>query len=520
MGQVLAVLLVEDREEDAELIRRCLIRGGYEPQITRVETDGELRGALAAGRWDVILSEYTLPGFNCQGALDALRATGLDIPFIALSGTVSEETILTLLHAGAGDYVMKDHMARLPSAVERGIREAEGRRHRKRLESQLQQAMKMEAIGRLAGGVAHDFNNLLTVIGGCAQLALLDDNPARAGLEEILLAADRASGLTRQLLAFSRQQALEPRVFDINQLVRDMEKLLRRLIGEDIQVASRIAGTPLPVKADPGQIEQVVLNLAINSRDAVRTGGKITLSTFPRLLDGSAATLYGLPAGDYCGISVGDNGSGIPPDAMPHIFEPFFTTKAEGAGTGLGLASAYGIVQQSGGAIQAQSEEGVGTTMTMLLPASTSQSESLLSPAVQVPGSGTEKLLIAEDDNTVLRLVSRSLAASGFQVIEAHSGEDALERLHAQGPAGVDALITDVVMPGMSGPVLATRAAELLPRLKVLFMSGYTEDVIRHHGVSRENVAYLQKPFAPSELVRKVRQLLEPEKKGTMTGKV
>jgi two-component system, cell cycle sensor histidine kinase and response regulator CckA len=520
MGQTLAVLLVEDREDDADLIRRCLIRGGYDPQITRVETEGEFRGALAASRWDVILSEYTLADFNCQGALEALRSSEADIPFIALSGTVSEETILTLLHSGAGDYVMKNNMARLPSAVDRAIRETEGRRHRERLENQLQQAMKMEAIGRLAGGVAHDFNNLLTVIAGCAQLALLEDNPARSVLEEILLAADRASGLTRQLLAFSRQQSLEPQVFDINKLVRVMEKLLRRLIGEDILVVSRIAETPLSVKADPGQLEQVLLNLAINSRDAMPTGGKIILSTFRQRLDGSSATLQGLPAGDYCGISVSDNGTGISAEALPHIFEPFFTTKSEGTGTGLGLATAYGIVQQSCGAIHAQSEEGMGTTMTVLLPSSAVHAAALVSPAVETPDSGTETILIAEDDDTVLRLVSRSLSASGFQVIEADSGEAALERLHAQGPAGVDALITDVVMPGISGTVLAARATELLPQLKVLFMSGYTEDVIRHHGVLRENVAYLQKPFAPSELVRKIRQLLDPEKKTAMIGKV
>ena len=204
---------------------------------------------------------------------------------------------------------MKDNLARLPSAIDREIREAEGGRQRKRLEAQLQQAMKMEAIGRLAGGVAHDFNNLLTVIAGFAQLALLDDNPARAGLEQILLAAERASGLTRQLLAFSRQQALEPRVFDLNQLVRDMEKMLSRLIGEDIEVATQISEEPLRVKADPGQIEQVLLNLAVNSRDAMPSG-KLVLSTDSRRLEGAEAVLQGVPDNDYCTISVSDSGDG------------------------------------------------------------------------------------------------------------------------------------------------------------------------------------------------------------------
>jgi signal transduction histidine kinase len=525
MRQALAVLLVVDGDDDAELIRRCLIRGGYDPVITRVETESEMRAALEAGAFDVILGDVVLgdvvlsgnnpPRFDCLGAVKELRATGLDIPFIAIFGTsetTSEEGVLTLLRAGAGDYVTKDNLERLPASIDREIRESEGRRHRKRLENQLRQAMKMEAIGRLAGGVAHDFTNLLTVISGFAELALIEENPARAALEEILLAAERASALTRQLLTFSRQQELELSVFDINQLVRNMDKMLRRLIGEDIEVATRIAEEPLTVKADPGQIEQVVLNLAINSRDAMPTGGSLTLSTFTRRLDGPAATMHGLAPGQYCAVSVSDDGSGIHADALPHIFEPFFTTKSVGTGTGLGLATAYGIVHQSGGAIQVQSEEGAGTTMTVLLPAIGCEAEALPPAADDSTARGTEKLLVAEDDDTVLRLVSRSLTASGFRVIEANSGEKALELLHAQGPAGVDALITDVVMPGMSGPVLVARAAELLPKLKILFMSGYTEEVIRHHGISRENVAFLQKPFAPSELVRKVRHLLDTEK--------
>ena len=250
MGQPLQVLLVEDREDDAILIARSLSRAGYEPCVKRIETESAMREALASGTWDIILSDYILPRFSCESALRVLRESGLEIPFIALSGTVNEETILTLIRAGAGDYVMKDNLARLPSSVQREIREVEGRRQRKRLEAQLQQAMKMEAIGRLAGGVAHDFNNLLTVITGFAQLALLDDNPARVGLEQIMLAAERASGLTRQLLAFSRQQALEPRIFDINRLVREMEKMLRRLIGEDIEVTTRISNEALTVKAN------------------------------------------------------------------------------------------------------------------------------------------------------------------------------------------------------------------------------------------------------------------------------
>jgi signal transduction histidine kinase/ActR/RegA family two-component response regulator len=509
MGAALRVLLVEDHQDDADLISHTLKRANYDARVTRVDTEAQFRAALASGAWDVILSDYSLPGFRCEDALRIARESDGNTPFIALSGAVDEETILNLLRAGAGDYVMKGNLARLPSAVEREIRNAEGRSQRQRLEAQLQQAMKMEAVGRLAGGVAHDFNNLLTVITGFAQLALLDDNPARAGLEQILLAAERASGLTRQLLAFSRQQALEPRVFDLNRLVGDMEKMLRRLIGEDIEVVTDVSEGPLNVKADPGQIEQVVLNLAVNSRDAMPRGGELRLKTSRQRMDGEAAVAHGLAEHEYCVISVSDNGAGIPASAMPHIFEPFFTTKPEGQGTGLGLSTVYGIVKQSGGAIHAHSEPDTGTTMTVFLPAATEAAEDTPFCEGASVGSGQETILVAEDEANVLDLVCKCLAARGFAVLAASSAEAALEALHARGPLGVDLLITDVVMPHIAGPVLASRASELLPNLRVLFMSGYTEDVISHYGISRRNAAFLQKPFAPTELVRKVRQLLD-----------
>jgi two-component system cell cycle sensor histidine kinase/response regulator CckA len=512
MSNSLKVLLIEDRDDDALLIARHLSRAGYDLLIHRVETEEALRDALTTGSWDVILSDYVLPRLNCEKALEILQASGLDIPFIALSGTVNEETILSLVRAGARDYVMKDNLARLPSAVDRELREAEGRRQRKRLEAQLQQATKMEAIGRLAGGVAHDFNNLLTVITGFAQLALLDENPAREGLEQILQAAERAAGLTRQLLAFSRQQALEARIFDLNQLVRDMETMLRRLIGEDIQIITRISEHSLPVKADPGQMERVVLNLAVNARDAMPEGGKLILSTSSRRLDGATAMLHGLEDNEYCVISVSDNGMGIPAHVLPHIFEPFFTTKPEGSGTGLGLSTVYGIVQQSGGAIHAYSEAGTGTTMTVFLPSSDKTSEAVKASRSIALATGDETILVAEDDPAVLNLVSESLAARGFKVLQASSGDRALEILRETAPGSVDLLITDVVMPGMPGPVLASRASEILPNLRILFMSGYTEDVIQHHGLSSGLATFLQKPFAPSELVRKVRQLLDTSK--------
>ena len=518
MKRLLDVLLIEDREDDAILISRCLSRAGYEPNMLRVDTEQGMRDALAARKWDVVLSDYSLPQFDCPHALRVLIETGLDIPFIALSGTVNEEAILNLVRSGARDYVMKDNLARLPSAIDRELREAEGRRERRRLEAQLSQAMKMEAIGRLAGGVAHDFNNLLTVITGFAELALLEDNPARAGIEQILHAAERAAGLTRQLLAFSRQQAMEPRIFDLNDLVRDMEKMLRRLIGEDIQVGVRLADAPMMVRADPGQIEQVVLNLAINSRDAMPLGGRLIISTASRRLEGSHAKAYGVPDGQYCAISISDNGVGIPPEVLPHIFEPFYTTKPADKGTGLGLSTVYGIVQQSGGAIQPYSEKDLGTTMTVFLPAAGAAEENAPESRELGRMSGTETVLVAEDDPNVLNLISESLAAHGFEVVVAQNGDAALEKIQNR-EHPIQILITDVVMPGISGRSLALRAAESIPDLKVLFMSGYTEEVIQHHGISSSNVAFIQKPFAPGDLVRKVRQLLDGERCRTLTAR-
>jgi two-component system cell cycle sensor histidine kinase/response regulator CckA len=512
MASSINILLVEDREDDAILIARTLSRAGYEPKITRVETEEAMRDALANNKWDIILSDYMLPRFSCHRALQTLQETGLDIPFISISGTVSEETILTALRAGARDYVMKDNLGRLPSAIGREILEAEGRRQRRQLEEQLQQARKMEAIGRLAGGVAHDFNNLLTVISGFAQLALLEDNPARAGLEQILLASERAAQLTRQLLAFSRQQTLAPRVFDLNRLISEMEQMLIRLIGANIEVSTRLGEGAMDVKADPSQVEQVVLNLAINARDAMPAGGKLILSTSHRFMEGPAAEVHGLCPGEYCVISVSDTGVGIPAAVLPHIFEPFFTTKPEGKGTGLGLATVYGVVQQSGGAIHAYSEPDFGTTVIVFLPRSDAASAPNKLPFREALATGTESVLVAEDDPNVLQLVANSLAACGFKVLTAASAEKAVELLQNLGPGGVDLLITDVVMPGMPGPTFARKAEALIPGVRVLFMSGYNLEAISHHGFSVEDTEFIQKPFAPGDLVRKVRRLLDTPK--------
>ena len=458
MGQPLEVLLVEDREDDEILIARCLTRAGYDPHIRRVETEAAMREALLSRIPEIILSDYVLPRFSCEGALRVLRESGLEIPFIALSGTVNEETILTLVRAGAGDYVMKDNLARLPSSVQREIREAEGRRQRKRLEAQLQQAMKMEAIGRLAGGVAHDFNNLLTVITGFAQLALLDDNPARVGLEQIMLAAERASGLTRQLLAFSRQQALEPRVFDVNGLVRDMEKMLRRLIGEDIEVITQISKEPLTVKADPGQIEA---GGSESGRQFARchAEGRQTDSEHGRAADGGAGRGGERPDRQRLlrDLRHGQRVRNLRTRAATYL-RTVFHYEARRAGHGAGAVNGIWDCEAVGRIDSGPQREGCRHNHDGLPPCRGRGFGHRFAAGCRFgwygPGNDTGGRRRSDGAESGGALSE----GQGIPCALGSERETALDMLHAQGPAGVDLLITDVVMPEIAGPVLATRA--------------------------------------------------------------
>ena len=382
---------------------------------------------------------------------------------------------------------------------------------RKTLEDRLAQAQKMEAVGRLAGGVAHDFNNLLTVIFGSADL-LLDTlepgHPAQANAEEIRRAAERAAMLTRQLLAFSRRQVLETRVEDLNQVVSDSVRMLRRLIGEDVELVTALEARRPNVKVDPVQITQVVLNLAINARDAMPYGGTLTVRTGETTLDaGYAATHPGVTPGDYATISVSDTGHGILPDVLPHIFEPFFTTKPPGHGTGLGLATSYGIVQQSGGHISLTSEPDHGTTFFVHLPLVSGEAGAVASPPGEAPG-GHETLLVVEDDPMVRAIAARSLVAKGYRVLEASNGSEALTVAAAHaGP--IHLLLTDIVMPQMGGIELAERLARVRPGTRVLLTSGYTEEPIVLSEAPGAESAFLPKPYVPETLTRRVREILD-----------
>ncbi len=384
---------------------------------------------------------------------------------------------------------------------------------RKQLEQQFQQAQKMEAVGRLAGGVAHDFNNLLTAILGSADLVLDDlkpNAPEREEIQEIRRAALRAADLTRQLLAFSRQQVISPTVLNPNAVVANMDKLLRRLLGEDVDLRTVLTPEPGAIKADPSQLEQVVVNLAVNARDAMPGGGKLTIETQNVDLDEEYAGGHvSAQPGSYVMLAVSDTGSGMDAVTQARIFEPFFTTKEKGKGTGLGLATVYGIVKQSGGWIWVYSEPGHGTTFKIYLPRVTeAAAPAAPSPVLPISVRGSETVLLVEDDEMIRALVQKVLKANGYTTLVAESGPAAL-RLAGQHDGRIHLLMTDVVMPGMNGREVAERLAPAHAGIKVLYLSGYTDDAIVHHGVLEPGIAFLQKPFTPAVLVRKVREVLD-----------
>ncbi len=382
-----------------------------------------------------------------------------------------------------------------------------------RLEEQLIQAQKMEVVGRLAGGVAHDFNNLLTVILGNAQLALMDmgnNDPFYAILNEIKEAGDRAARLTGQLLAFSRKQVFQPEVLNLNEVVREINKMLRRLIGEDIDLQTNLSPTLGLVETDVGQIEQVIMNLAVNARDSMPGGGKLTIETANIELDEEYATHHvSVIPGSYVVLSISDNGIGMTPEVQAQIFDPFFTTKERDKGTGLGLSTVYGIVKQSRGNIWVYSEVGKGTTFKIYLPRLDKAVEGEKDAVLRGEACrGSETILVVEDNESVRNLAIKVLERFGYRVLKAKTGQEAIEIFEGyEGP--VHLLLTDVIMPLMNGKELAEKLEVLQPDLKVLFMSGYTDNAIVHHGILDKGIAFIQKPFLPEDLGRKVRETLE-----------
>jgi PAS domain S-box-containing protein len=382
---------------------------------------------------------------------------------------------------------------------------------RVRLEEQYRQSQKMEAIGLLAGGIAHDFNNLLTAIEGYSALladAMRPDDPLQAHLAEVRRAAERATGLTRQLLAFGRRQILEPRVLDLRDSVTSMKPMLQRLIGENVDIFVKEDGNPGHVKADPGQIEQVILNLAINARDAMPRGGTLTFEVSDaRLTIGDARSGATVVPGRYTLLTVIDSGQGMDGPTQARVFEPFFTTKQKGKGTGLGLSTVYGIVKQSGGYIWVESTPGAGTRFSIYLPRVEEAVEPKMARTPAESLSGSETILVVEDEGAVRTLVRKALERYGYKVMTAGTPNEAIELARVSGDR-IDLLISDVVLPQMSGRALADQILPLKPDTRLLFMSGYTDDAIVHHGVLDEGTPFIQKPFTPQALARKVRQVL------------
>ena len=459
------------------------------------ELHGLPRRALL-GHW---IGDFAAPGFDFQAAWQELHEKQGFRWEMRLHRADGVQRDLDLV--ATADFLPGSHLVVLRDVTDR-----------KQLEAQLRQSQKMEAIGRLAGGVAHDFNNLLSVIAGYAELMLRGlpaDSPQRGKGEEILKASARAAALTRQLLAFSRQQVLQPKIFDLNAVVSEMEAMLERLIGVDVLLDTRLDPHLGRVRADPGQVEQVVMNLVVNARDAMPDGGNIALSTRNVEMDEAYVREHlGSRAGPYVLLQVKDTGHGMDAETQAHIFEPFFTTKEKGKGTGLGLATAYGVVKQSGGYIWVESEPGRGTTFHVFLPR-VDELEEAVEPAAAAPAQGIagETILLVEDQEAVRHLMREILEMSGYVILEAASGKEAM-RISAEHKAPIRLMVTDVVMPGMTGTELGQQLRAQRPEMKVLYISGYADDAL-HEGVLDAGSAFLQKPVKSADLERVVRQLLE-----------
>ncbi|HKQ61958.1 MAG TPA: response regulator [Candidatus Polarisedimenticolaceae bacterium] len=639
----LVIVHLEDEPNDAELVHAALADLDVALDVRVVNNREAFVAALERGGIDLILSDFSLPGFDGVSAFELARQLVPDVPFVFVSGTLGEDAAIDSLRNGATDYVLKNRLSRLAPAARRALGEAaevhrrrraeealhneqqflqslvesleagilacdsrgrvtlmnraaremhglpdgplpsgwedrhllchadgrtplaadeaplarvlrgerlhnfeisivgtegapravlasgqpiiDARERRlgavvalhdvtevKQLEAQLRQAQKMEAVGQLAGGVAHDFNNLLSVIIGSCELAVAHvapDDPLRQRTDQIRRASERAATLTRQLLAFSRKQVVQPKVLDLNALLAEMHKMLERVIGEDIELIT-IEGRDLGrIKADAGQVEQVVMNLVVNARDAMPRGGRLILETKEVQLGEAEQRRHpDVQPGPHVMLAVTDNGCGMDAPTQTRIFEPFFTTKELGKGTGLGLATVYGIVRQSGGTVVVESEVGRGTTFRIFFPRCEGAVEGTTLRELEPPADGDETILIVEDEADVRAMLRESLESYGYAVLEAGELGRAVEVGEAHGGT-IDLLITDIVLPGASGREVAQRLCRLRPELKVLYTSGYADDAILRYGLLDPDVAYLEKPYSLTALARKVRDVLD-----------
>ena len=512
MGIQLRVLMIEDSEDDAALLERELRRGDYDVQVTRVDESSALESAIEKQAWDLIISDFSMPHFSGTDALRMLRSKGYEKPFIFVSGSIGEETAVAALRDGAQDYLMKTNLKRLVPAVQRALREAEDRKNRKQMEQQVQQLQKFEAIGKLAGGIAHDFNNVIGAILGWAEMGCEEAQPGTVYHDRFLKIRDQANWagrLTSQLLAFARRQMLQPRKTDLNSLVVEGMSLLRRVIGEQIEVRV-VAGPDLRVAmVDPAQIEQVLMNLCLNARDAMPQGGRLIIETQNMEIDEEFCHLHPYARqGSFILLSVSDTGVGMDAATSDRIFEPFFTTKELGKGTGLGLATVYGIVKQHGGFIYLYSELTRGTTFRVFLPACSGSAEPRLPKRDEQISKGTETILLAEDNEGLQEAAKEMLEKLGYRVIPASNGTEAVQ-IFLENSGQFDLIILDVVMPKVSGPAAFSQMMEVRPDLRVLFSTGYTAEAASLDSLTKQGASILQKPYSLKSLGQLVRAVLD-----------
>ncbi len=512
MSTALRVLVVEDLEADCDLLVRVLEKDGYEVQYERVDSAESLNRCLTTGDWDLVVSDHSMPGFSGTAALRIVRERGFDVPFIFVSGTIGEDTAVEAMRLGANDYVMKGSSARLLPAIRRELDDIARRRQHKSAEQRMRQLEKFEAIGRLAGGIAHDFNNVLGAVLGWAELGITEapaDSHTARYFHKIREQSQRAAGLTRQLLAFARRQILQPKNIELNELIIETVALLRRVIGEHIDVNMILPPESQVVCADPSQIEQVLMNLCLNARDAMPNGGQLTIETQPAELDNEYCKLYSyVRPGKYVKLSISDTGIGMDEATVERIFEPFFTTKDVGKGTGLGLATALGIVKQHEGSIEVQSELGKGTAFHVYLPASSGIPASRESVGDSRVRGGTETILVAEDNDGMRQMMRETLESLGYRVLLAEDGEQAVEKfnLHRQ---AISLTVLDVLMPKLDGYAAYSQMSEISPGLPVIFISGYSEQRPLPPSSVSTNACLLQKPFNSKMLGLRIRELLD-----------
>ena len=518
---IVRILLVDDDPQARTLIEMALTDAPFQHRIDIAPTAGAGLKRIKADEHDVYLIDQQLPDGTGIALIHAAKRQGVHKPFILMTGHGSGALDEEASREGAADYVEK-HMvtAHLERSIRYALRTWQSSRLLHDRDEQLRQAQKMEAIGRLAGGVAHDFNNLLTAIIGYAEAVVergeLDER-TRRDVGQIRKAADRGAALTRQLLAFSRKQILNPTVLDLNETASGMLQMLPRVIGDHIKTSVLLAGELARVKADLSQMEQVLVNLVLNARDAMAAGGHLTIETANVALTEARVRAENLTvqSGDYVMLAVTDTGTGMDAATRAHAFEPFFTTKAKGKGTGLGLATVYGIVQQSGGAISLDSAPGRCTCVRVYLPATRATAENAAPqpPAIR-DSAGSETILLVEDNDSVRELSARALRRRGYTVHEARGADEAVAWT-VNASIKPNLLVTDVMMPGPSGPDLAARLRQHVPQLRVLYMSGYTDDPAAMHRQLRGGIPFLQKPFTPAALAEQVRLALDAPPPGS-----